>query len=280
MDYIQIDSDASLQLCMDNWELNKTRIVGMDIEAESNLHHYGEKLCLIQIFDGKDKIIIDPFKIDMTLIKKIFESKNILKIFYDAGSDLSLLKNAHDIEIKSILDLRPAVELLAYEKKDLHSVIETDLNITLNKKKKYQKYNWNKRPLPDDVLEYALNDVIHLFNLKTAIYSKLIRKNLMDEFILRNILVQTKDYQRNIESKYEKIFSYKKLNKAEKIKAREIHDIRDKYAQKYNLPPNHIIANRKLFDLVKKSISIDELIFPKRMNTKSILKDLKKVMIE
>lgn len=280
MNYTKIDSDAGLQLCLNNWELNKVRIIGIDIEAENNLHRYGEKLCLIQVFDGNDKIIIDPLKIDMALTRKLFESKNILKIFYDAGSDLSLLKNGHDIEIKSILDLRPAVELLDYEKKDLHSVIEADLNISLDKKKKYQKYNWNKRPLPDDVIEYALNDVIHLFNLKTAIYSKLIKKNLMDEFILRNILIQTKDYQRSIESKYEKIFGYKKLNKTEKIKVRKIHDIRDKYAKKINLPPNHIIANRKLFDLVRGSISIDELIFPKRMNRKSIVKELKKVAID
>ena len=45
----------------------------------------------------------------------------------DASSDMSLLKNTADIEVKSILDLRPAVELLDYEKKDLHSVVAFEL---------------------------------------------------------------------------------------------------------------------------------------------------------
>ena len=53
---------------------------------------------------------------------------------YDASSDLSLLKNTDNMEIKSILDLRPAVELLDYDKKDLHSVIAVELGIFLEQK--------------------------------------------------------------------------------------------------------------------------------------------------
>ena len=281
MKYIKIDNDTSLQACLNNWEQNRKKIIAIDIEAESNLHQYGEKLCLIQVFDGTDKIIIDPLKIKQILIKKIFETTQILKIMYDARSDLSLLKNAHDIEIKSILDLRPAVELLDYQKQDLHSIIETDLRIYFNKKKKYQKYNWTRRPLPADVIEYALNDVIHLFKLKTAIFNKLIKKNLMDEYILRNILIQTKDYKRSIEGKYERISGYKRLSKVEKIKARRIYDIRNKHAKNLNMPPNNVLANTMLINVVKGTASIQGITFPKRMSKEKITRivdELKEVM--
>jgi len=281
MNYIKIDNDTSLQACLNNWEQNKKKIIAMDIEAESNLHQYGEKLCLIQIFDGIDRIIIDPLKINQILIKKIFETTQILKLMYDATSDLSLLKNAYDIEIKSILDLRPAVELLDYEKQDLHSIIETDLKIYFYNKKKYQKHNWTRRPLPGDVIEYALNDVIHLFKLKTAIFNKLNKRNLMDEYILKNILIQTKDYKRSIDDKYEKIKGYNRLNKVEKIKARRIYDIRDKYAKNLNMPPNNVLANKMLFNIVKGTAPIHGISFPKRLSKEKIrriLEELKEVM--
>ena len=37
-------------------EINK---IAMDFEGEFNLHSYGERLCLIQIYDGESYFIID-----------------------------------------------------------------------------------------------------------------------------------------------------------------------------------------------------------------------------
>ena len=117
MSYINIDNDSDLLSYLKKIEDKKVQTIALDIEAESNLHAYGERLCLAQIFDGVDNIIIDPFNITTDSLKRLFENSNILKVMYDAGSDLSLLKNTIGIEIKSILDLRPASELLDYEKK-------------------------------------------------------------------------------------------------------------------------------------------------------------------
>lgn len=281
MNYKRIASDSAMQACLNSWEQNKIKMIALDIEAESNLHQYGEKLCLVQVFDGIDNIIIDPFGIKKDLIQNLLESKNILKIMYDASSDLSLLKNAHDIGINSILDLRPAVELLEYEKQDLHSVIEAELKIQLFKKKKYQTYNWTRRPLPADVLEYALNDVAHLFRLKTALLEKLHKNNLMDEYILKNILIQTKDYKRRVEDRYEKIKGYRKFNSGEKTRARKIFDIRDKYAKSLNVPPNNVIANGLLVSIAKGTSSIQNIPFPQRMSREdrgNIIKDLEEVI--
>ena len=78
---------------------------------------------------------------------------------YDSSWDLSLLRNNYEIEIKSILDLRPAVALLNYDKKDLHSIINLELGLSLEKKDKYQRYNWTRRPIKQQALQYAINDV-------------------------------------------------------------------------------------------------------------------------
>jgi len=266
MNYINIENEAELRSYLKKFEDKELHIIALDIEAESNLHAYGEKLCLTQIFDGVNNIIIDPFKIDNDTLKLLFENTNILKVMYDAGSDLSLLKNTADIEIKSILDLRPAAELLNYEKKDLHSVIAFELGIFLEKKRKYQKYNWIKRPVSEHAIDYALNDVMHLLALKDIILAKLFAKKLLEPFLLKNLQIQNKNYTRDPEDKYRKINGYSRLQKDEKSVFRRVFDIRDKYAKLYNMTPHNVIHKADLIKIVKDAKYIDGIRFTKRIS--------------
>ena len=109
MNYSKIECSAELQSYLKKFDDKEHHVIALDIEAESNLHVYGEKLCLVQIFDGINSLIIDPFRIDNDNLKLLFENTNILKVMYDASSDLSLLKNTDNIEIKSILDLKALI---------------------------------------------------------------------------------------------------------------------------------------------------------------------------
>ena len=278
MNYIYIENKSELRSYLTRFKEKGCHVIALDIEAESNLHSYGEKLCLIQIFDGVNSIIIDPFKIDHKTLKFLFESTNILKVIYDAGSDMALLKNTSDITIKSILDLRPAVELLNYDKKDLHSVIASELDIKLEKKRKYQRYNWTRRPVPPDAVEYALNDVIHMLSLKDIILAKLYTKKLFEPFFLRNLQIQNKDYTRDPEDKYRKISGYNRLNDKEKTVFRIVFNIREKHAKLHNMPPHNIIQKADLLNIINDFKYIDKIRFTKRLSMKSIqdiLHDLK-----
>ena len=273
MNYINITNGAELRSYLKRFEERELHIIALDIEAESNLHVYGEKLCLMQIFDGVNSIIIDPFKIDNDTLKLLFENAAILKVMYDAGSDLSLLKNTADIEIKSILDLRPAAELLNYEKKDLHSVIAFELGIFLNKKKKYQQYNWIKRPVSEQAIDYAINDVIHLLALKDIILAKLFAKKLLEPFLLKNLQIQNKDYTRAPGDKYKKINGYSRLRDDKKAAFRRVFDIREKYAKLYDMTPHNVINKADLINIVKDAKFIDEIRFTKRISA-DLIRDI------
>jgi ribonuclease D len=280
MDYTYIKNRDELISYLDSLADQKNCVIALDIEAELNLHAYGEKLCLIQIYDGTNKVLIDPLEIDIHTLKTFFESRNILKIVYDASSDSSLLKNAYNIDLKSLLDLRPAVELLDYEKKDLHSVIAAELGVALTSKAKFQRHNWMKRPFDKEALEYALNDVIYLFKLKDALFNKLYVRNLLDVFILKNLQVQNKDYVRNPRDRYRKTKGYHNLTNDEKSIFRKIFDIREKYAKMCNMPAYNVIKREDLLEVAKDIRYIDEIRFPNRLGAdviKQILTELKNV---
>ena len=281
MNYISIESRAELRSYLTKFRDKGHHIIALDIEAESNLHAYGERLCLMQIFDGVNSIIIDPFKIDNDTLKLFFENKNILKVMYDASSDLSLLKNTADIEVKSILDLRPAVELLDYEKKDLHSVVAFELGIFLEKKRKYQQNNWINRPVSEKAIDYALNDVLHLLALKDVILAKLYTKKLFEPFFLKNLQIQNKDYTRDPEDKYRKISGYGSLRDEKKAIFRRIFDIREKYAKLYDMPPHRVIQKDDLIRIVKNPKYVDKIRFAKWISLDSIqgiLHEIKSVL--
>ena len=270
MNYVYIEKKSELRSYLNKLKDKGCNVIALDIEAESNLHSYGEKLCLIQIFDGVNSIIIDPFKIDHNTLKYLFESTNLLKVIYDAGSDMALLKNTSDITIKSILDLRPAVELLNYDKKDLHSVIAFELDIRLEKKRKYQQYNWTKRPVSQDAIEYALNDVIHMLSLKDIILAKIYTKKLFEPFFLRNLQIQNKDYIRDPEGKYRKISGYNRLKDKDKTFFRRVFNIREKHAKLHDMPPHNIIQKTDLLKIINDFKYIDKIHFTKRLSMKSI----------
>ncbi|MFC1913581.1 hypothetical protein ACFLX7_05275 [Chloroflexota bacterium] len=283
MNYKWINTSNELISYVENVRKNRISVIALDIEGESNLHSYGEKLCLIQIFDGINGVLIDPFKLKYDNIGLIFDTPDILKVMYDASSDLSLLKNAHNIDIKSILDLRPAVDLLNYDKKDLHSVIHTELGIVLNQKRKYQKNNWTIRPISRIAIEYALNDVIHLLKLKDAIFKNLYAKKLLETFILKNAQIQSKNYMRDPENKYTKFKGYNGLKETERNVFKQVYDIRDSYAQRYNMSPHNIINNSNLINISKDIQNINEIHFPKRFSesdTNNILHELKSITIK
>ncbi len=283
MNYQWIDNSTALISYIESVQNSKQSVIALDIEGESNLHSYGEKLCLIQIFDGINKILIDPFKYNNEIIRIIFETPDILKVMYDASSDSSLLKNTYNIDIKSILDLRPAVDLLNYDKKDLHSVIFSELGIALDKKKKYQKHNWTKRPILREAIDYALKDVVYLLKLKDAIINKLYTEKLLETFMLQNIQIQIKDYTRNPENKYTKFKGYNGLLENERKIFKRVYDIRDSYARRYNVPPYNVINNYNLINIIKDTNIINEIHFPKRFSEgdiNNILHDLKCVIIK
>lgn len=255
MDIIELHTQNEVELYLKELHEENIRVIALDIECEFNLHCYGEHLCLIQIYDGRKKIIIDPFKFQNSNgYKEIFEKKDLLKIMYDAGSDALLLANEYGIQINSIMDLRPAVSLLKYQKQSLSNVLSEELNHEPVNKKKFQMYNWMKRPINSEAVEYAMNDVIYLFELKQILLQKLMTKNLLDEYILRNLQIQTNNRKKSKLKKYEKAKGYTKLDLKQKELFKQIFIIREEYAKRINRPPNFVFSNVNLLVLAKSEV--------------------------
>jgi len=261
MNIIELRNDQEIYSYLDELDKRGRKVIAVDIEAEFNLHCYGEHLCLIQIFDLENGIIIDPFRFRKSQsIKRLFEKRDLLKIMYDSLGDASLLENEYGFRPRSILDLKPAVSLLNYPKQSLAHILGEELGIAVMNKKKFQKYNWMRRPINKEAIEYAVGDVKHLFALKDVLIDKLRTNGLLDTYILHNLMIQDGTGNKNKKAKCEKAKGYDRLNTDQKEMFRELFGLRDAFAKRLNKPPDYVFRNADLLELCRKEIHEREFI--------------------
>ncbi|HPA14172.1 MAG TPA: HRDC domain-containing protein [Desulfobacterales bacterium] len=152
-------------------ELEKEKIISFDLEADS-MHHFQEKVCLIQIAAQQSVLLIDPLPIEnLSALKPLFSDHKIKKIAHGADYDVRSLYRDFQIQINNLFDTQLACRFLGLEATGLDSVLGDRFNISLDKR--YQKKDWSQRPLPKEMVEYAAKDVIYLAPLAKAIEKEL-----------------------------------------------------------------------------------------------------------
>lgn len=232
--------------------------IALDIEGEFNLHVYGERFCLLQLYDGQEEVVVDPVAVSPNLLKELLEDRNLLKIIYDCSSDRLLLAKTHGILLTSVLDLRPAVELLEFSRNDLGTVLREALGVAESgSKKRFQQYDWTRRPIDPAAIEYAVKDVRHLFALKDELLTRLFKAGKLAAYILENIKRQDRPPELDRKPGIFRSGRHKRLSSAQKREFERLYEIRERHAQELDLPPNTVLANNDLFAIVTGEIAVD-----------------------
>ncbi|MBO5137565.1 MAG: 3'-5' exonuclease [Spirochaetaceae bacterium] len=275
MEYSYINSDLQIEELLSKWRKTDIVQVAMDFECESNLHCYGEHLCLIQVFDGYNYYLIDPLPQAGTVsnagLKALLESKDIQKLWFDCSSDGSLVWKKHGIKIAALYDLFLEAKILGIQEnlsamvqRFVTNTMESD-NITpeevikaKNSKKKFQQANWMLRPISAGQLEYALSDVAHLFPLRLAL------DNLAKEKNKLKAVQESMKHLPHLKTKqpagYTKLPGYKHMNHRQKIYAKHFFHAWDSVAQEFNWPPYKVLNKHTVARLAQK-VPINEVAF-------------------
>lgn len=247
MDYSYLDSDEKIASAVALFD-EKERIA-VDFEGEFNLHVYGEHLCLIQIFDGNRYYLIDPRSSSVTAKGlDIFFSSPVQKLWFDCQSDALLVYKVYGLKIANIFDVRVLAEALGFHG-NLKALEEEYLGIkTEINKKKNQQANWLKRPIPEEQISYALEDVAHLMELKDVLLP-LIKQNKLEkqaESAMRKATAVKKPLPG-----WTRVSGWKRLSKEEKVYAKHIYIARDKIAKRFNVPASRVMDKHMIATLAK-----------------------------
>lgn len=165
---------TSDRLCEVAEILSRQSELAVDLEMDS-LHHYREKVCLIQISTRSDSWLIDPLALgDLSPLAAPLGDPGILIVMHGSDYDIRSLHRDFGIEICSLFDTMVASRLLGITEFGLAALLKARFGIELDKK--YQKADWSKRPLSPEMRAYAAADTADLLALYDQLSTELVGK--------------------------------------------------------------------------------------------------------
>lgn len=257
-EYTIIDSNEIWKERQSYWKHKGISSFAVDFEGEFNLHIYGEHLCLIQVFDGISYYLIDPFALDMEQVLPFLCDPLTEKVMFDSSSDASLIYKVYGVEMKGIYDVALSANLVGFNG-NLHALIAfCGIQIApLRSKKKNQMANWLTRPLKEELIDYALSDVEHLFAIQRTL-KDLIGKSGKEQEEARIQKEGTK-IRTTFKPGWTKLPGYRRMSSSEKIYLRHFFTVRDDLARQKNLPAYRILDKKILVSLAKDPTQVEQL---------------------
>ena len=220
-------------------ELSKSKVIGIDTEFDWRTTYF-PKLSIIQISTLKKKIIIDCLKVNPKKILKTFlENSEYLKIFHSVRSDSLVISKSLGIKTANVFDIQIAEkiltnrDILAYSK-----IVKKYYGIKLNKSE--TNSNWLKRPLSENQLKYAQEDVDFLIGIYRA-QKPLLRKNNLEDKVKK-----LSEREASLGNESLKKLRLQKNEKKLSHRGKKIFLWREETAEEENIPPGYIFKDKFL----------------------------------
>jgi ribonuclease D len=149
-----ITSREALERLVDEYRCEK--VVAFDLEADS-MHHYREKVCLIQVATSSKVSLVDPLCLsDVAPLANLLADSSIRKVFHGADYDVRSMRRDFSMGIDNLFDTMIACQFLGEKEVGLAAVLRKRFGVELDKR--FQKADWSKRPLAPDMIAYAIAD--------------------------------------------------------------------------------------------------------------------------
>ena len=225
-----------------DYELSKCNLLGIDTEFDWRTTYF-PKLSLIQISTEKYLFLIDCLKVNPeSTLKKYLEDIKILKIFHSVRSDTTVLSKCIDCKTKNVFDIQLADKILTNGGiKGYGKIVEDNFGKKL--KKNETNSNWLKRPLTDNQIRYAFDDVDYLINIYSHQKKKLLKKNLLDK------VIKLSADEANLGNDSLKKLRIEKIKKKLSNREVEIFSWREEIAETQNVPTAYIFKDKQLKEL-------------------------------
>jgi ribonuclease D len=228
--------------------------ISIDTEFISEKRYYA-KLCLVQVGceapSGNLEALVDPFAVDLAPLLELVSDENIVKIVHAGGQDLQIFFSNYGCTARNVFDTQIAAAFLGYgHQAGLADLVRRVIDGP-QLSKKLQFTDWAARPLSEEQMQYALDDIRFL----PALY-----KNLSTQLEQRGRMAWAETEFRRAEKKASTTVSsedlFRKLNLAGMNRRnlatlRELAAARDALAREIDKPASFIVPDLSLLQIAK-----------------------------
>jgi ribonuclease D len=216
----------------------------LDTEADS-LHHFREKVCLLQVACAGHFALVDPLAIsDMTPLLELLNLGELW--FHGADYDLTLLQRTYGWKPLKMRDTQIAARLVGHRHFGLAALVKDMVGIELSKAS--QKADWSRRPLPDVMLRYAVDDVRYLLFIADRLLGELRAQNREEWFVESCLDLQADVAERMVAPKEEpwRVQGSGRLQPRGLAFLREAWIWRESIAEERDLPCFRVMSNKQM----------------------------------
>ncbi len=259
-----INTDKKLLNISD--DLLQSTSLGVDTEfiREST---YFPKLALIQFSTQHNNYIIDTQTItSKSLLVDILTDDRKLKVLHSAKQDLETIHRYFECFPNNIFDTQIAFNLIStLMNPSYSSLVKKYFSVEL--KEGSWRTDWLKRPLSDEKIEYAANDVKYLLDLSKNLREEVSKLNRLDwleeehinELSLRKIIIDPFDA-------WNKITIPINLDSKQRSNVRSIAAWREVEAKNTDIPKKWILTDGEIIKLACAKVELINSILDKTKN--------------
>ena len=227
-------------------KLRDEKAIAVDTEFHGE-RRYWPDLYLIQIADSTGPVAIDPLNIDdLSPLGRIFEAESPIKVIHSARNDIDVLMHHLNVEFTSVFDTQLAAAFLGHDRQTaLFKLVKAECGIY--PQKGHTLSDWSLRPLTDDQIEYALDDVRYLLEIYRNQIKELEARGRLEWYLEEaEPLTDPSTYNNAVHRIFRKVRSTAKVRNNRLSVLWALIKWREETAKQLNRPRNFIVRDHIL----------------------------------
>jgi ribonuclease D len=244
--YKYIDRDDDFAAAVERWR--RCAVVGIDTEF-IRTRTFFPIAALYQIATDDELVVVDPLRVNRWAeFKSLLEDPSIVKVMHACSEDLEVFAHHIGASPRHLFDTQVASGFLSTEFSPSYAnLVKRYAGVEIGKHE--TRSDWLARPLRDEQLRYAVEDVVHLlpvYRAQVAEMTRLGRLSWFEEEIEHRIgftLVDPEECYKNVRKAW-------RCDRRELARLRVLCAWRERYAREKDLPRGHVVKDDQLVELV------------------------------
>jgi len=246
-----IDNKAELERTVDRLRAHGSFGLDMEFQRERT---FRPRLQLVQVSTPEEALLIDPLAFDdLDALWDVVADPSIEKIVHAGSQDMEIVFARSGQLPRNVFDTQIAAALIGLgDQIGYANLISRMLHRRL--KKGETVTDWSIRPLSTAQVEYALDDVRYLHEIREKLWSKL--SSMGRETWLREEVEHYEDkgtYERDPQTLWSRISRMRSLDSRQLSVLRELAIWREEEAARRDEPRGRIVADETLVEIARRT---------------------------
>ena len=215
---------------------------------------YRPLLCLVQVNVGGEIVLLDPLDgdgFDPAPLARVLADPEVEIVLHAGRQDVAIMRREWRTEVNNVFDTQVAAGFAGFPAQAGYLGLLGDaLGVRLKKSASFTR--WDVRPLTDEQLRYAAEDVEHLFDLADHIKAKLEETGRLEWAAEECRAIADASDERDPDEVWRRLPRAGGLSAAERAVARELAAWREQTAEREDKPVGSIVRDPALVELAKR----------------------------